>query len=152
MPTSYDILVINGPNLNMLGKRETDIYGTTTLADIEKLCEKEAKAQGLTCRFFQSNDEASIIETIHKSTDEKPRAIIINAGAFTHTSVAIRDALALVSMPVIEVHLSNIYAREEFRHHSYLAEIARGVIAGFGIHSYSLAIGAVANLKETKNG
>ena len=152
MTKPYDLLVINGPNLNMLGKRETDIYGNTTLADIEKLCEGEAKKHKLTCRFFQSNDEADIINTIHKATEENPYAIIINAGAFTHTSVAIRDALALVSMPVIEVHLSNIYAREEFRHHSYLAEIARGVIAGFGIHSYSLAIGAVANLKETTNG
>lgn len=144
MPSRTDILVINGPNLNMLGKREVSVYGTETLADIEALCSARAKAHGLGCRFFQSNDEAAIIDAIHQAAADQPAGVVINAGAFTHTSIAIRDALSILEVPVVETHLSNIHAREEFRHHSYIAGVATGVIAGFGMHSYSLAIDAVA--------
>ena len=144
MVSRKDILVINGPNLNMLGKREPGIYGTTTLADIEAHCQAAAKAHGLNCRFFQSNNEAAMIDAIHQASQDNLAGMVINAGAFTHTSIAIRDALAILSVPVVETHLSNTYAREEFRHHSYLAGVVTGVINGFGIHSYSLAIDAVA--------
>lgn len=146
MAASREILVINGPNLNMLGKREPSIYGSTTLADIEALCVKQAKTHGMSCQFFQSNDEAALINCIHETMQTRPAGIVINAGAFTHTSVALRDALSMVDLPVVETHISNIHAREEFRHHSYLAAVVTGVIAGFGIHSYRLAIDAVAAL------
>jgi 3-dehydroquinate dehydratase-2 len=143
MTASRDILVINGPNLNMLGKREESIYGPQTLADIESRCCQHAENHDYGCVTFQSNDEAEIITRIHDAVTAPPAGIIINAGAFTHTSVAIRDALAMVSCPVVEAHISNIHAREEFRHHSYLAGVATGVIAGFGVSSYILAIDAI---------
>ena len=144
MTTSSDILVINGPNLNMLGKREASVYGSETLAEVEEICREQAKKHGLGCETFQSNDEAVLIERIHDAVKSSPAGIVINAGAFTHTSIAIRDALAMVSCPVVETHISNIHARESFRHHSYLAGVATGVIAGFGVSSYILAIDAVA--------
>ena len=144
MTPSRDILLINGPNLNLLGKREASIYGHETLADIEDKCTRQAKAHGLGCVTFQSNDEAALIARIHEAVTAPPAGIVINAGAFTHTSIAIRDALAMVTCPVVETHISNIHAREEFRHHSYLAGVATGVIAGFGVSSYLLAIDAVA--------
>lgn len=144
MTVSKNILVINGPNLNMLGKREASIYGHETLADIEEICHQQAKKHGFGCDTFQSNDEAEIIACIHQTVTSPPVGIVINAGAFTHTSIAIRDALAMVPCPVVETHISNIHARESFRHHSYLAGVATGVIAGFGISSYVLAIDAVA--------
>ena len=118
MTTSHNILVINGPNLNMLGKREATIYGKETLADVEALCHKQAESHGFGCDTFQSNDEAAIIERIHDAVTNPPAGIVINAGAFTHTSIAIHDALAMVTCPVIETHISNIHARESFRHHS----------------------------------
>ena len=148
MTTSHNILVINGPNLNMLGKREATIYGKETLADVEALCHKQAESHGFGCDTFQSNDEAAIIERIHEAVTNPPAGIVINAGAFTHTSIAIHDALAMVTCPVIETHISNIHARESFRHHSYLSPVALGVIAGFGVTSYALAIDAVAAMVE----
>ncbi|XDZ65008.1 type II 3-dehydroquinate dehydratase [Alphaproteobacteria bacterium LSUCC0684] len=140
------LLIINGPNLNMLGKREPSIYGTATLADIENLCRDAAETHGFASRFMQSNSEHEIIDAIHQAITGNVAAILINAGAFTHTSVAIRDALAMVSGPVIEIHLSNVHARESFRHHSYIAGVASGVIAGFGPASYTLAVDAAASL------
>ena len=143
------IFVINGPNLNMLGERENDIYGAASLEDIEKDVKKEASKLNFCAEFFRSNSESEIIEKIHslKSNSNKGsyKAIIINAGAFTHTSIAIHDALKIVNIPVIEVHISNIYQREEFRHKSYISPIAKGVICGFGAKSYILAVHAAAN-------
>jgi 3-dehydroquinate dehydratase-2 len=130
------ILVVNGPNLNMLGRREKGIYGDATL---DSICEEmKVKADGrCELEFFQSNHEGDIIDMIHR-TDAC--AIIINAGAYTHTSIAIRDALLSVSLPFIEVHLSNVFSREDFRHKSYISDIAKGVITGFGVKSYLLAL------------
>lgn len=131
------LLIINGPNLNMLGKRESAIYGTLTLADINtKLLEKaDGRAE---LEFFQSNHEGAITDRIQQSSNFD--GIIINAGAYTHTSIAIRDALLSVKVPFVEVHLSNIYSREAFRHKSYLSDIAKGVAAGFGWMSYLFAL------------
>jgi len=129
----------------MLGKREQDIYGKTTLKDIEKECQAEAKKLKLRLDFFQSNDEAEIIDVIHNSKN-KYNSIIINAAAYTHTSIAIMDALLAVQLPVVEVHLSNIYKREEFRHTSYISKVAVGTICGFGTVSYKLALQAVSAL------
>ena len=139
------VLVLNGPNLNMLGVREPDIYGSETLDDIEAACTAEGEALGLAVDFRQSNDEGELVTWIQEA-HENHAGIIINAGALTHTSVALLDALSLVEPPVIEVHLSNIFAREEFRHHSYISPVAAGVICGFGARSYILALQAVAPL------
>lgn len=133
------ILIINGPNLNMLGTREPDTYGTQTLADIETLCQNHGKEKGLGVTCFQSNSETALIETIQQARDQY-QGIIINAGAYTHTSVAIHDALRAVDLPVIEVHLSNTQARETFRHHSYISPIARAIIAGCGTRGYQYAL------------
>lgn len=139
------ILVLNGPNLNMLGSREPEIYGSETLGDIEKAMARRARELGYALDFRQSNSEGQLIDWIQAASG-KYAALIVNAGAFTHTSVAILDALGLVDFPVIEVHLSNIFAREEFRHHSYISAAANGVICGFGAHSYILALGAIDNI------
>ena len=136
MPT---LLVINGPNLNMLGRREPDIYGHQTLADIIESLETLADDHNIRLFDFQSNAEHEIVERIHQAMDDGTNYIIINPAAFTHTSVAIRDALATVSIPFIEVHLSNIHKREPFRAHSYFSDLADGVIAGLGTHGYELA-------------
>ena len=144
MTSSQHILIINGPNLGRLGTREPDIYGHTTLADIDAICEKDAAAAGYKAQMVQSDAEHELIKAIHQGIDNGIAGIIINAGAYTHTSVAIRDALSMAPMPVIEVHLSNIHKREEFRHHSYLSGVAMGVIAGFGATSYRLAITAIS--------
>lgn len=144
MTKTPEIIVINGPNLDRLGARQPEIYGNLSLGDIDKICTDEAKALGLACRLVQSASEAEIVETIHKAIDDKLAAIVINAGALTHTSVAIRDALSMAQMPIVEVHISNIFAREEFRHHSYISGIATGIIAGFGAQSYRLAINAIS--------
>ncbi|MBI5094192.1 MAG: type II 3-dehydroquinate dehydratase [Candidatus Hydrogenedentes bacterium] len=133
------VLVVHGPNLNMLGTREPAIYGRTTLADINAMLTEEARQRDMELRLFQSNGEGEIVTAIQDSA-EWAEAIIINPGAYTHTSVAIRDAIAATGLPTVEVHLSNIYAREEFRHHSYIAPIAVGQIAGFGRESYRLAL------------
>ena len=139
------VLVLNGPNLNMLGKRQPDIYGRETLADIEAACRAEAKGLDLALDFFQSNHEGALVDRIQQAR-EANSGIIINAGAYTHTSVALLDALNAAEKPVIEVHLSNIYKREEFRHHSYISPVAVGVICGFGSQGYLLALRAMARL------
>lgn len=140
-----NILVLNGPNLNMLGTREPEIYGTETLADIEKKMTIRAEKLGYAIDFRQSNSESELVGWIQEAHD-KTSAILLNAGAFTHTSIAIMDALQSVDMPIIEVHLSNIFKREEFRHHSYISPVANGVICGFGCHSYILALEAAHNI------
>lgn len=137
------ILVLNGPNLNLLGTRQPEVYGATTLADVEALCAKTAAELGLGMEFAQSNHEGVLVDAIHaaKGTHD---GLVINAGAYTHTSIALLDAVLSVELPAVEVHLSNVYKREEFRHKSYLAKGAVGVIAGFGGDSYPLAIRALA--------
>jgi 3-dehydroquinate dehydratase II len=144
------IYILNGPNLNLLGTREPEIYGHTTLADIEKLCVTRAKAKGYKVDFRQNNIEGEIVNAIHEARDHA-KGIIINAGAYTHTSVALHDALKAVGLPAVEVHLSNVYKREPFRHHSFLSPAALGVICGFGAMSYELAIdGLIHHLTTTE--
>ncbi|MDH5543055.1 MAG: type II 3-dehydroquinate dehydratase [Nitrospinota bacterium] len=140
-----NVLVINGPNINLLGKREPSIYGSATYEDLCKDLLRDAKEKNLGLEIYQSNHEGEIVDKIQEAS-EKTDLIIINAGAYTHTSVAIRDALAAVSIPIIEVHISNIYKRENFRHHSYLSEIVSGIIAGFGTNSYFLALNAASRM------
>ena len=147
MSDSTEILILNGPNLNMLGIREPDIYGTETITDIEKLCHERATLLGLTVNFKQSNLEGEIVADI-QSARGTAAGIIINGAGYTHTSVAILDALKISELPVIELHLSNIHAREEFRNHSFIAQAATGIICGFGSHGYVLAIDAMARLIE----
>ena len=139
----HNIHVINGPNLNLLGTREPEIYGTTTLADIEAMCVARAKSHGMSANCFQSNDEGELVNIIQQARNTAS-GLIINAGAYSHTSVAILDALQAVEAPIMEVHLSNIFAREEFRHHSYISGIAAGVICGLGAQGYEMAIDALA--------
>ncbi len=143
------IYILNGPNLNLLGTREPETYGADTLADIEARCAARAKALGHTIEFRQNNIEGEIINSIHEAA-KKAQGIIINAGAYTHTSVAIHDALRAVALPSIEVHLSNVYKREAFRHHSYISPVAHGVICGFGPLSYELAIEGLSNVLAAK--
>jgi 3-dehydroquinate dehydratase-2 len=138
--TSKSVLVLHGPNLNLLGLREPDYYGNNTLADIDALLAKRAKEANVSLASFQSNSEVELIQTLHALADRKVDFIIINPAAFTHTSVALRDALSAVKVPFVEVHLSNIYARETFRHHSYFSDIAVGVISGLGAQGYLLAL------------
>lgn len=135
-----DVLVINGPNLNSLGTREPEVYGSTTLAEIEAGLVARGEAAGLSVGTFQSNHEGAIVDRLHQARAEGVRFVIINPGAFTHTSIAIRDAFAAVAIPFCEVHISNVHAREEFRRHSYLSDLAVGVMAGFGAQGYSLAL------------
>ena len=135
------VLVLNGPNLNLLGTRQPDVYGRTTLADIQSQCADWCAAAGWDLDFRQSNHEGELVEAIHEAAVLD--GIIINAGAYTHTSVAIRDALASIDTPAIEVHLSNIHAREEFRHKSHIAPVALGQICGFGATVYMLALDAL---------
>ncbi|MGH6720257.1 MAG: type II 3-dehydroquinate dehydratase [Alphaproteobacteria bacterium] len=139
------VYVLNGPNLNLLGDREPEVYGTTTLADIEALCARAAKGLGLAVVARQTNHEGQLIDWVHEA-GRRAAAIVINAGGLTHTSVALMDALAAVALPVVEVHLSNIHRREPFRHHSYVARAAAGSICGFGAHGYELALAAAARL------
>ncbi len=141
------ILVVNGPNLNLLGSRQPEVYGHVTLADIEADLTELAAARGASLAFFQSNGEGALIDAIHAARGVHD-AIIINAGAYTHSSIALMDALASVDLPVIEVHLSNIHAREEFRHRSYIARVAVGQIAGFGPLGYRLALEAAVDLLQ----
>ncbi|MGL1920414.1 MAG: type II 3-dehydroquinate dehydratase [Hyphomicrobiales bacterium] len=142
------ISIINGPNLNMLGMREPEIYGTLTLSEIEDKCRSEAAVQKIDIEFSQSNHEGEIVELIHSALKNGCEAIIINAAAFTHTSVAILDALKAVNLPVYEVHLSNVHAREEFRHQSFISAIASGVICGLGVEGYLASIRAIAKNKS----
>jgi 3-dehydroquinate dehydratase II len=136
------ILVLHGPNLNLLGQREPGIYGNLTLAEINRLLEEEALKLQATIFPMQSNHEGTLVDTIHAALG-KHQGILINAGAYTHTSVALRDAIAGVNLPTVEVHLSNIYRREDFRHHSYIAPVAIGQISGFGVQSYLLGLQAL---------
>jgi len=139
------IYVLNGPNLNLLGKRQPEIYGKETLADVEAAAVSQAKTHGLDVRFLQSNAEFQIIDWIHQAREDGA-AIVINPGAFTHTSIAILDALNTFEGPVMEVHISNVHKREEFRHHSYVSLRADGIIVGCGTQGYLLAIDRVARL------
>jgi 3-dehydroquinate dehydratase II len=144
------IYVLNGPNLNLLGTREPHIYGRATLADVEKLCRGTAKRHGLAIVFRQSNHEGQIVDWINEARAKKAAGLVINPAGHTTTSVAILDALLAMEAPVIEVHISNIHAREEFRRHSYVSRAARAVICGFGIDGYALAITGLVNLIGAK--
>lgn len=145
------LLLLNGPNLGHLGRREPGIYGTTTLADIESLLRDRAAAAGHTLETFQSDSEAELIKRVHAARDENVAVILFNPAAFTHTSIALRDALLTAQVPFIELHLSNVAAREAFRHHSYFADIALGTIAGFGVASYELALeAALRHVSKTR--
>lgn len=155
------ILLINGPNLNLLGKREPHIYGSTSLSDVESQAQTQASTLGVTLETFQSNHEGAIVDRIQEAagwgpngaanTGGKFSAIIINPGAYTHTSVAIRDALAGVDIPFVEVHISNVHARESFRHHSYLSDKAAAVIAGLGVFGYTAAMEFVSRHLKIKD-
>ena len=138
------IHILNGPNLNLLGQREPDVYGNQSLSDIERLAGERAKARGFAVIFRQSNHEGQLIDWIQEAGDSA--GIVLNAGAYTHTSIALHDAIRSIAAPVIEVHVSNVFARESFRHHSSLSPVARGVICGFGANSYCLAIEALADM------
>jgi 3-dehydroquinate dehydratase II len=144
------VYVLNGPNLNLLGSREPEIYGRATLADVEKLCRATAKQHGLAVEFRQSNHEGEIIDWIQQARAEKAAGLVINPAGYGHTSVAILDALAALEAPVIEVHISNIHARESFRRRTYVSQVARAVLCGFGIHGYALAIDGLAALIDAK--
>ena len=138
------LLLVNGPNLNLLGSREPDLYGAATLADVEKLTIETAAEFGLEMRTVQSNHEGVLIDAVHEYRHDFA-GIVINPGAFTHTSIAIADALSAVSLPVVEVHLTNIHRRESFRHHSYVSTVADMVVAGAGVLGYELAVRYLAN-------
>lgn len=144
------ILIINGVNMNMLGLRETEKYGTMTLKDLEKELYAFSFELGIDIETFQSNFEGEIVEKIHQTKDHFD-GIVINAGAYTHTSVAIRDAISAVNTPTVEVHMTNIYKREDFRHHSYIAPVCIGQISGFGINSYKLGLKAVVDYLNTND-
>jgi 3-dehydroquinate dehydratase-2 len=144
------VLVLNGPNLNLLGKRQPEIYGRETLADVEAQCRALAAELGLSIEFRQSNAEHHLIDWIHEAR-ESAGALVINPGAFTHTSIAIMDALSACQFPIVEVHISNVHRREAFRHHSYVSLAATAVMAGFGVHGYQLALRHVAHLLGRKS-
>lgn len=143
------LLLVNGPNLNLLGTREPDKYGTVTLAQIEERIVKKAKLSGYEVTTYQSNSEGEIVTFIQQN--KSAHGLMINAGAYTHTSVAIRDAVLSVGIPCVELHLSNIFKRESFRHHSYLTDISIGIISGFGDYSYDLALQGIINYIENRN-
>jgi 3-dehydroquinate dehydratase-2 len=143
------IYVLNGPNLNLLGQRQPDIYGRNTLADVEVLCRRRAQRYGLEVTFRQSNHEGNIVDWLQEARHDAC-GVIINPGAFTHTSIAILDAIIAAELPVIEVHISNIHAREEFRRHSYVSTVAKAVICGFGVEGYGLAIDGLATFLGAK--
>ena len=147
------VLILNGPNLNLLGTRKPEVYGTTTLADVEKLCSDAAAKLGLDVDFKQSNHEGQLIDWIQE-TGAAVKAgqsigAVFNPGAFTHTSVALHDAIEGASLPLIECHISNVHKREEFRHHSFISPIASGIIVGFGVHGYVLAINGLYQLSQS---
>jgi 3-dehydroquinate dehydratase-2 len=143
------VVVLNGPNLNLLGEREPEVYGRESLADVEQLCRDAAGAAGLALDFRQSNHEGVLIDAVHE-VRTTAAGLVVNAGGLTHTSVALRDALATVEVPVVEVHLSNIHAREEFRHHSFLSAVSDAVILGCGPQGYAFAIARVAALTGSR--
>ncbi|MXQ07161.1 type II 3-dehydroquinate dehydratase [Alphaproteobacteria bacterium GH1-50] len=136
------ILIANGPNLNLLGTREPSIYGAETLSDVEDMCRAEADALGVSVSFFQSNHEGALVDVLHDARGTHD-GIILNAGAYTHTSIALRDAISGIGLPVVELHVSNVHAREDFRHTSMIAPVAAGVILGFGVQGYPLALRAI---------
>lgn len=140
------VLVLNGPNLNLLGTREPEVYGRETLDDIAEMLEDRAKAIGVVIDMRQSNHEGHLVDWLHEAGSRGAKAVILNPGGLTHTSVALRDAVASIKVPVIEVHLSNPHAREEFRHKSFVSGVAKGVIVGFGARGYLLALDAAAGL------
>ncbi len=148
------VLVLNGPNLNLLGTREPQVYGSQTLADVQALCERAAAANGLALDFRQSNHEGELVDWIHEAgrlqAAGQLAGVILNAGAYTHTSIALHDAIKGAGVMLIELHISNVHAREEFRHHSFISPVAKAVMAGFGINGYALAIAGLAQLAETK--
>ena len=148
MTTARTVLVLNGPNLNLLGTREPGVYGTATLADVEALCRQEAGRYGLTVQARQSNHEGQLVDWVQEAgrlfAEGVVVGVVLNAGAYTHTSVALRDAIAGTAVPVVEVHVSNVHAREDFRHYSYLSAVAAGVLVGFGVDGYALAVAALA--------
>jgi 3-dehydroquinate dehydratase-2 len=141
------VLILNGPNLNLLGTRKPEVYGTTTLAEVEEMCRREADELGLEVMFRQSNHEGQLIDWIHAAGPEvqagRSIGAVFNPGAFTHTSVALHDAIEAVRLPVIELHISNVHGREEFRHQSWISPVARGIIIGLGVHGYPLALRAL---------
>jgi 3-dehydroquinate dehydratase-2 len=143
------LFVLNGPNLNLLGTREPAIYGHATLDDVERLCRQTAERFAFHLEFRQSNHEGEIVDAVHEAAAKKAAGLIINAGAYTHTSFALRDAIASVDLPVIEVHISNIFAREAFRHTSHIAPVAKATLCGFGIDGYALAIQGLSMLLRT---
>jgi len=145
------VYVLNGPNLNLLGTREPEIYGGATLADAEKLCRATAKRHGLAIEFRQSNHEGELIDWIQEAQAEKAAGLVINPAGYGHTSVAILDALAAMEAPIIEVHVSNIHARESFRRRTYVSQVARAVLCGFGIQGYALAIDGLAAMIDAKD-
>jgi 3-dehydroquinate dehydratase II len=145
------VYVLNGPNLNLLGTREPEIYGRATLADIEKLCRTTAERHGLAIDFRQSNHEGEIIDWIQEARNEKAAGLVINPAGYSHTSVAILDALATLETPIIEVHISNIHAREQFRRRSYVSQVARAVLCGFGAEGYALAIAGLSVMINAKD-
>lgn len=146
---SKPVLILNGPNLNLLGTREPHIYGSTTLADVEKMCHARARQRGLAISFRQSNSESQLVEWIHEAINGAD-GIIINPAAYTHTSVAILDALNMVKVPIIELHISNPHRREPFRHHSYVTFAATALICGLGVNGYPIAVEAMADLIEAR--
>jgi 3-dehydroquinate dehydratase II len=148
------VLVLNGPNLNLLGTREPSVYGAQTLADVEKICRDEASRLSLELDFRQSNHEGELIDWIHAAGRDHAAGsllgVVFNAGAYTHTSIALHDAIKGANVPVIELHISNVHAREPFRHHSWLSPVAKAVIVGFGVHGYPLAIAGLAKIASAK--
>ena len=143
------VLVLNGPNLNLLGTREPEIYGRTTLDDIAAMLTDAGEELGLEVDCRQSNHEGYLVDWLHEAAERRALAVILNAGAYTHTSVALRDAISAIAVPVIEVHLSNLAAREAFRHRSHVSPVARGVIQGFGALGYRLALDAAAAMRQS---
>ena len=145
------ILVLNGPNLNLLGTREPAVYGTATLADVESACREAARAHGAALDFRQTNHEGTLVDWLHEAAaDAATLGVVINAGAYTHTSVALHDAVKAIALPVIEVHISNIHAREPFRHQSWLSPACAGIVIGFGIAGYGLAIDGLARIAASR--
>lgn len=148
------VLVLNGPNLNLLGTREPQVYGSQTLADVQALCERAAAANGLALDFRQSNHEGELVDWIHEAGRMQAQGqlagVILNAGAYTHTSIALHDAIKGAGVTVIELHISNVHAREAFRHHSYIAPVAKAVMAGFGVNGYALAIAGLVHMNHDK--
>ncbi len=144
------VFVLNGPNLNLLGLREPAVYGSTTLADVEAEVRAAGERLGLSIEFRQSNHEGTLVDWLHEARGTAA-GVVINPGAYTHTSIALHDAIKAVELPVMEVHISNIFARESFRHHSYVSPVAAGVLCGLGTHGYVLALEALARIVATRN-